>query len=53
VSEAFKWQDVCYGEERFLADTETFVGRSAPQSGDIAILALRVGGGSAGKEGRA
>jgi serine phosphatase RsbU (regulator of sigma subunit) len=71
VSEAFNPEDVCYGEERFLADAGTFVGRSAlastvgllqkvrafagsaPQSDDIAMLALGGGGGSPGKEGYA
>lgn len=32
VSEAFNPDDVCYGEERFLADAGTFVGQSAPAS---------------------
>ena len=71
VSEAFNPQDVCDGEERFLADAGTFAGQpapditagllqkvrafvgSTPQSDDLAIPALRVGGGSWGKEGRA
>ena len=62
VSEAFNLQDVCYGDERLLADTGKFAGQSAPaitagllqrvraftgsapQSDDIAILVLRVGG---------
>ena len=71
VSKAFNPKDLCYGEERLLADAGTFAGRSAPaitagllqnacgspgsapQSDDIAMLALRAGGGSSGKGGRA
>ena len=71
VSEAFKLQGLCYGQERLLAGAGALAGRSAPaikagllqevrafagsapQSDDRTILALRVRGGSAGKEGRA